>query len=323
MKILVCGGAGYIGSHMVKLLASSGHDVVTFDNLSSGHREAVKWGQLVEGDLLNLTDLDQIFSSHNFDIVMHFSAKSIVPESMENPSLYYNNNVVGTINLLDMMMKYNVKKFIFSSTAATYGIPETSEISEEHKTVPINPYGHSKLIVEQILQRYYEAYGLSSVTFRYFNAAGADPEGEIGENHDPETHLIPNILKSLLEAEAVLKVFGNDYDTPDGTCVRDYVHVNDLAEAHLLGANYLQDNAGAHLFNLGSGSGYSVLEVIKAAEVAVGKPISYSVEQRRAGDPDTLIANSTKARTILGWKPDFDNINDIVGTAWKWHSAQG
>ncbi|MDB4219539.1 UDP-glucose 4-epimerase GalE [Emcibacteraceae bacterium] len=323
MKILVCGGAGYIGSHMVKLLASSGYDVVTFDNLSSGHREAVKWGRLIEGDLLNPNDLENVFLNNEFDLVMHFSAKSIVPESMENPSLYYNNNIVGTINLLDMMVKYDVKKFIFSSTAATYGIPETSEIPEEHKTVPINPYGHSKLMVEQILQRYYEAYRLSSVTFRYFNAAGADPEGDIGENHDPETHLIPNILKSLLEDNASLKVFGDDYATPDGTCVRDYVHVNDLAAAHLLGANYLHDKTGAHLFNLGSGSGYSVLEVIKAAEVAVGKPISYSVEQRRAGDPDTLIANSTKARTILGWKPDFDNINDIVGTAWKWHSAKG
>lgn len=321
MKILVCGGAGYIGSHMVKLLANAGHDVVTFDNLSSGHRSAVKWGVFAEGDLLNPGDIDRVFADHAFDLVMHFSAKSIVSESMRNPSLYYNNNVVGTINLLDIMLKHNVKKFIFSSTAATYGIPETSKISETHATVPINPYGHSKLMVEQILKRYFEAYGLSSTTFRYFNAAGADPDGNIGERHDPETHLIPNVLKSILEDNMALKVFGDDYKTADGTCVRDYVHVNDLCSAHLLGGNYLKDNSGAYLFNLGSGNGYSVLDVIKAAEVAVGKPISYTIEERRAGDPDTLIADSSKARNILGWQPQFDNINDIVNTAWKWHSA--
>lgn len=322
MKILVCGGAGYIGSHMVKLLNSQGHDIVTFDNLSSGHRSSVKWGECIEGDLLNPLDIESVFETHSIDIVMHFSAKSIVPESMQNPSLYYNNNVVGTLNLLDTMVKHDVKKFIFSSTAATYGPPETSAISETHPTVPINPYGHSKLMVEQILQRYFDAYGLSSVTFRYFNAAGADPEGDIGEMHDPETHLIPNILKSLLQDSAPLKVFGDDYDTQDGTCVRDYVHVNDLCSAHLLGATYLANNTGAHLFNLGSGNGFSVLEVIKAAEAATGKSISYSIEDRRAGDPDTLIADSSKARSVLEWQPVFENINEIVGTAWKWHSNQ-
>lgn len=322
MQILVCGGAGYIGSHMIKLLSELGHSVITFDNLSTGHASAVKWGELIIGDLLQKENLEDVFRNNKVDLVMHFSAKSIVPESMENPQIYYQNNVVGTLNLINAMVRHKVRNFIFSSSAATYGIPEEPRVSEAHPTNPISPYGHTKLIIEQVLQRYFDSYDLSSVAFRYFNAAGADPGGEIGEMHDPETHLIPNILKSLLSEHDPLKVFGNDYKTADGTCIRDYVHVNDICNAHLLGANYLDENRGHHLFNLGSDTGFSVLEVIKAAENTVKKPIAYSIEDRRPGDPDVLIADSQKAREILSWQPQLDDINKIVETAWNWHSNQ-
>lgn len=323
MNILVCGGAGYIGSHMIKLLAHQGYNVISFDNLSTGHSSSVRWGSFIEGDLLNKHDLETLFASHKIDLVMHFAAKSIVSESVQNPSLYYNNNVTGTINLLDVMRKYNVSKFIFSSSASVYGLPETNRIDENHPTNPINSYGHSKLMVEQILKYYYQAYGISSVSFRYFNAAGADTQGEIGEMHDPETHLIPNILKSVLNPQIELKIFGNDYKTPDGSCIRDYVHVDDLCDAHLKGANFLKENLGHHKFNLGNGRGFSVLDVINAVEKIIGKQIPYTMEKRREGDPGILVADASKANDILNWKAANNTIEDIVRTAWHWHSKNG
>ncbi len=320
-SILVCGGAGYIGSHMIKMLAENGYQVTTFDNLSTGHRHAVKWGDFIQGDLLNKQDLQNLFANIHFDAVMHFSARSLVGESVQKPALYYENNVVGTFNLLEAMRSAKVDKFIFSSTAATYGYPETDLIDETHPTRPINPYGHSKLMVEQMLEDYASAYGLNSVRLRYFNAAGADPSGEIGEEHDPETHLIPNVLKSVLSGQNNLKVFGTDYDTPDGTCVRDYIHVNDLCSAHLKALDYLQTNKGTKVFNLGNGNGFSVLEIIKAAENVVGKPIEYVEEPRRAGDPATLVADSSLASKALGWQAEYQSVEQIIESAWQWHSS--
>lgn len=317
MKILVCGGAGYIGSHMVKLLAQQGYSPVVFDNLSTGNRWALKWGDFYQGDLLNPEDLCDVFSQHEFAAVMHFSARSLVGESVANPALYYQNNVVGTLNLLQAMHNAGVDRFIFSSTAATFGNPVTERIDESHPQQPINPYGWTKLMVEQILQDYATAYGLKSVSLRYFNAAGADPDGEIGEAHDPETHLIPNILKAVA-VNKPLKIFGTDYPTPDGTCVRDYIHINDLCHAHLLALTYLDAHAGAHGFNLGNGQGFSILDILHAAQEVVGRKIPYDVDARRPGDPPTLVAESALARKELDWVPQFTEIRDIIETAWKW-----
>jgi len=319
MKIMICGGAGYIGAHMNKMLQAAGHQTVVFDNLATGHRQAAKWGTFIAGELLNKQDITNAFEQHDIDAVMHFSARSLVAESCINPSLYFQNNVVGTLNLLDAMHEANINQFIFSSTAAIFGNPISESIDESHPKEPINPYGRSKLMVEQILQSYAQAYSLNSVALRYFNAAGADPEGELGESHDPETHLIPNILKAAKgEPGKSLTIFGNDYPTRDGTCIRDYVHVNDLCSAHLLALEFLESNQGAHTFNLGSGSGYSVMEVLNAAQQVVGQEIPYRMAERRAGDPATLIANSTRAREILGWQPQITDINEIVATAWGW-----
>ena len=319
MKIMICGGAGYIGAHMNKMLQAAGHQTVVFDNLATGHRQAAKWGTFIAGELLNKQDITNAFEQHDIDAVMHFSARSLVAESCINPSLYFQNNVVGTLNLLDAMHEANINQFIFSSTAAIFGNPISESIDESHPKEPINPYGRSKLMVEQILQSYAQAYSLNSVALRYFNAAGADPEGELGESHDPETHLIPNILKAAKgEPGKSLTIFGNDYPTRDGTCIRDYVHVNDLCSAHLLALEFLESNPGAHAFNLGSGSGYSVMEVLNAAQQVVGQEIPYRMAERRAGDPATLIANSTRAREILGWQPQITDINEIVATAWGW-----
>jgi len=324
MKFLVCGGAGYIGSHMVKMLASMGHDVVTLDNLSTGYRDAVKWGSFVEGDLLNKGDLKALFSEYRFDAVIHFAARSLVGESQHKPSLYYRNNVIGTMNLLDAMREHSVQKIIFSSTAAVYGNPVTETISETHPKNPVNVYGKSKLMVEQILQDYFSAYGISSVCLRYFNAAGADPEGEAGERHEPETHLIPNIIRSLLgQAENGLKVFGNDYDTPDGTCVRDYIHVNDLCSAHLLAADYLQRRTGAFAFNLGNGTGFSVMQVIRAVEAVRGQTVAFEVLGRRPGDPAVLVADASRAHEELGWMPKFGDLHSIILHAWHWEQKRG
>jgi len=320
MHVLICGGAGYIGAHMVKLLAEQGYTVTIFDNLSTGHREAVKWGTLVQGDLLDTDALDALFSSNQFDAVMHFSAKSLVGESVEKPALYYLNNVIGSYNLLEQMRMHDVDKFVFSSSAATFGNPQTATIDERHPQVPINPYGRTKLAVEYILGDYAEAYGLRSVSLRYFNAAGADPSGLIGESHDPETHLIPNVLKAVLGAGQNLRIFGDDYDTADGTCVRDYIHVNDLCEAHLLALKYMDTHNGAQAYNLGNGKGFSVLEVLNAGMAVVGKKIPYEIVERRPGDPATLVANSELVTEQLNWKPVYTQIDEIISTAWNWHN---
>lgn len=321
MRILVCGGAGYIGAHMVRYLLRHGHDAIVLDNLSTGHRKAVPVGLLEEGDLLVPASLRSIFARHQFDGVIHFCARSLVGESMVKPYAYYENNVAGTLNLLQTMQEAGVSRLVFSSTAAVFGNPETALIDEEHPKRPINPYGASKLMVERILADAAHAYGLSSAALRYFNAAGADPEGGIGEAHEPETHLIPNVLKAALGQGAGLRVFGADYPTRDGTCVRDYVHVNDLASAHLLALQYMQSNPGAHVFNLGNGQGFTVLEVIEAARRITGRNIEFVQETRREGDPAVLVASSDRARQVLGWQPTFTGMGEIIETAWRWHQA--
>lgn len=322
VKILVCGGAGYIGSHMVKMLDRSGYSVVTFDNLSTGHREAVKWGEFFQGDLLDKAALERVFQAHQFDAVMHFSARSLVGESVQKPEIYYENNVIGTFNLLEQMRRSGVGKFVFSSTAATFGLPQKDLIDESHSQLPINPYGKSKLMVEWMLDDFFHAHGIDSVSLRYFNAAGADPDGEIGESHDPETHLIPNVLKSVLGTGPALKIFGDDYPTRDGTCVRDYIHINDLCQAHVLGLKHMTDHHGAMKFNLGNGLGFSVLDIIHAAQKVTGSSIAYSVEGRRAGDPPVLVADSALARKTLNWAPVHTDVESIIETAWAWHRNQ-
>ena len=319
MKVLVCGGAGYIGSHMVRCLVAHGHDVVVFDSLATGHREAVGSVPLVVGDLLDPRALKALFAQHRFDAVMHFCALSLVGVSVSEPYRYYQNNVTGTLNLLQAMHAAGVAKLVFSSTAAVFGNPQTPLIDETHPTQPINPYGASKLMVERILADAARAYGLRSVALRYFNAAGADPSGELGESHQPETHLIPNVLRAALGGGGVLKVFGDDYVTRDGTCVRDYVHVNDLAVAHLKGIEFMDGHNGAHLFNLGNGQGFTVLEVIEAARRVTGAEIAFERAPRRAGDPAVLVASSAWAREQLGWAPAFADIGGIIESAWRWH----
>ena len=323
MKVLVIGGAGYIGSHMVKMLAQSKHDVIVLDNLSTGFRDSVKYGQLIIGDLADIHLLENLFSEHNFDGVMHFAANSLVGESMTLPSKYYRNNVANTLNLLDVMVRHNVKHFIFSSTAATFGEPEYSPIDEKHPQNPINPYGSSKLMVERILKDYADAYGLNSVCLRYFNACGADPEGEIGELHDPETHLIPLILQAASGRRKSITVFGRDYTTDDGTCIRDYIHINDLCSAHALALEFIQSGKGrgALAYNLGNGQGFSVQQVIDAVVKVVAKDgYSLTVEdgERRAGDPAVLVADATQAKTLLGWKPKYADLETIINHAWAW-----
>ncbi|KQZ56356.1 UDP-glucose 4-epimerase [Lysobacter sp. Root559] len=321
MNVLVCGGAGYIGSHMVRRLAAAGHQVTVFDNLSTGHREAVAGAELVVGDLLDPSALAQLFGQRRFDAVVHFAARSLVGESVAQPYLYYENNVVGSLNLLRAMREAGVERIVFSSTAAVFGHPECEPIDEDHPTRPINPYGASKLMVERLLADAAQAYGLRSVSLRYFNAAGAATEGGIGEAHEPETHLIPNVLRSALGRGPALKVFGTDYPTRDGTCVRDYVHVDDLCEAHLAALRFMGETAGAHLFNLGNGQGFSVLEVLDAAARVAGAKIDYETAPRRAGDPAVLVASSRKAREQLGWSPRRTDIEAIIASAWNWHRA--
>lgn len=316
--VLVCGGAGYIGAHAAKYLAEQGHRVSVFDNLSTGHRAAVAWGDLLEGDLLDPASLQHAFSGTRIDAVMHFAALSLVGESVRDPYAYYCNNVVGTLNLLQAMRANAVERIVFSSTAAVYGMPRNLPIEESQTLTPINPYGASKAMVERMLADAATAYGLRSVALRYFNAAGADPDARIGESHTPETHLIPSVLKAALSGSPV-SVFGDDYATPDGTCVRDYVHVNDLAQAHVLALDHLAAQPGAHVFNLGNGSGFSVLQVVDAARKAAGREINVIHASRRAGDPDTLVASGELARCTLGWCPRFNTLDSIVETAWRWH----
>jgi UDP-glucose 4-epimerase len=319
MSILVCGGAGYIGSHMVRRLREAGSELVVLDNLSTGHRQAVEGSELVVGDLLDTVLLEQLFAQHRFDAVMHFCAKSLVGESMHEPYAYYHNNVAGTLNLLAAMRSHDARRLIFSSTAAVYGMPLTETIDEDHPCNPINPYGRSKLMVEEILRDAARAYGLRSVSLRYFNAAGASDDASIGEAHEPETHLIPNMLRAAEPGALPLSVYGNDYPTRDGTCVRDFVHVDDLAEAHLAALAYLETHDGAHLFNLGNGDGFSVMEILAAANEVTGRKIPWIVAPRRDGDPLTLVASSTKARAELGWQPKRTQIEQIIASAWRWH----
>lgn len=321
--ILVVGGAGYIGSHMVKMLLGRGYGVTTLDNLSTGHRDAVLGGEFVLGDLADRALLDKLFSERRIDGVMHFASFIQVGESVQNPARYYENNVVNTLNLLDAMVAHDVKRFIFSSSAAVYGEPIRVPIDEAHPKNPINPYGRSKWMVEQMLADYDRAYGLKSVSLRYFNAAGADPEGRLGERHEPETHLIPLVLQAASGRRESVQVFGRDYDTPDGTCIRDYVHVTDLCEAHLLALDRLLQGGASAAFNLGNGNGFSVQQVIDTACEATGKDIPVKDAPRREGDPARLVADATLARKELGWNPRYDELETIVCHAWQWEKSGG
>ena len=318
MNILVVGGAGYIGSHMVKLLGKQACQVTVFDNLSFGHVNAVLHGELVVGDLADVEALEQLFATRSFDVVMHFASSILVGESVADPAKYYRNNFTNTQNLLDVMVKHNVKRFVFSSTAAIFGEPEYTPIDEKHNKLPINPYGRSKWMVEQMLEDYDRAYGLKSICLRYFNACGADPDGELGERHDPETHLIPLILQVASGKRDAITVFGQDYDTKDGTCIRDYVHISDLCMAHWLAINYLKENGLSQRFNLGNGEGFSVQEVIEVCQQVTGKHIAVIQGKRREGDPAVLVADSSQARSIFGWQPQYGDLETIVSHAWAW-----
>ena len=317
-RLLVVGGAGYIGSHMVKHLLRRGCDVVTFDNLSTGHRDAVLGGEFVLGDLADRDALDALFSQYQFDAVFHFASFIQVGESVKEPAKYYANNVVNTLKLLDAMVAHGVGRFVFSSTAAVYGEPAYTPIDEAHPKQPINPYGKTKWMVEQILEDYDRAYGLRSIALRYFNAAGADPEGQLGERHDPETHLIPLVLQAASGRRPHISVFGRDYDTPDGTCIRDYIHVADLADAHWLALDKLMQGAASAAYNLGNGNGFSVQQVIDTAASVTGRPIPVVDAPRRDGDPARLVADSTAARQALNWQPVRDDLATIIEDAWTW-----
>jgi len=319
-EILIVGGAGYIGSHMGKYLHSKGLTPVVLDNLSLGHKEAVKWGPLYEGELDDKRLLADIFHKHDIQAVMHFAALCYVGESVTLPLKYYQNNVAATLGLLSSMQSHGIDKLIFSSTCATYGEPDSLPISEGQKQQPINPYGRSKLMMENILDDLDIAHGLKSVCLRYFNAAGADPEGELGEDHDPETHLLPLVLGTALRVQGALTVFGNDYPTEDGTCIRDYIHITDLAQAHYLALLHLLDGGDSKKYNLGNGTGYSILEVINSARKVTGKEINYDFADRRPGDPAVLVGSAEKAMHELGWKPEFNTLETILETAWNWHS---
>lgn len=322
MRILVVGGAGYIGSHMVKYLGARGGEITVLDNLSSGHRDAVLAGSFVEGDLADISMLDRLFADHVFDVVMHFASSILVGESVSDPAKYYRNNVSNTQNLLDAMVKHDVKQFIFSSTAAIFGEPEYTPIDEAHPKAPINPYGRSKWMVEQMLEDYDRAYHLKSICLRYFNAAGADPDGELGERHDPETHLIPLVLQAASGKRESITVFGRDYDTEDGSCVRDYIHVNDLCEAHWLAVQSLREHGESRRYNLGNGNGFSVQQVIDVCRDVTGREINVVEGERREGDPAVLVADASRARSELGWQPRYDDLQSIVSHAWQWEERQ-
>ncbi len=319
--ILVTGGAGYIGSTMCKHLKANGYQPIVVDSLTTGHRQAVRWGPLFEGSLEDTTLLDRIFTEHHPAAVMHFAASCYVNESVNNPLIYYHNNVFATINLLEAMKRHRVHNLIFSSSCATYGEPVKTPMTEKHPQNPINPYGRSKLMVEQILKDLSTAGELKYISLRYFNASGADPEGEIGEDHRPETHLIPLVLQTALGIREMVQIFGDDYPTRDGSCVRDYIHVNDLAQAHLLALEKLLNGHPGDRYNLGNGGGYSVKEIIETARRVTGKSIPVEITGRRAGDPGELVSASDKAFKDLGWKPAFTELRDIIATAWEWHRA--
>jgi len=320
MNILVVGGAGYIGSHTVRLLMEAGHDVVVYDNLSRGHRAAVPEGLLVDGELADQAKLIDVMRSKQIDSVMHFAAFALVGESVADPALYYRNNVIAAIELLDAMRQADVKKIVFSSTTATYGAPETIPIPETTPQQPINPYGFTKLVFEQALADYAAAYDFAYAALRYFNAAGARPDGSIGEDHDPESHLIPIVLQVALGQRESITIFGDDYPTSDGTCIRDYIHVDDLGAAHLAALERLEPGKGLCV-NLGTGRGTSVREIIRACREVSGHPIPEVIGARRPGDPPELVADATLAETLLGWKTRYNDVGSIVETAWKWHQA--
>lgn len=320
MRILVLGGAGYIGSHTALELVKAGNEVVIADNLVTGYRKAIPEGaKFYEGDLRDSDFLDNLFHQEKIDAVIHFAAYSLVGESVTNPLKYYDNNLYGTKVLLEAMVKNHVGKIVFSSTAATYGEPENIPILESDRTCPTNPYGETKLAMEKMFKWTAEAHGLRYVSLRYFNACGADESGEIGEAHNPESHLIPLILQVPNGKRETISIYGTDYDTPDGTCIRDYIHVTDLAQAHILAVQYLNNGGESDIFNLGNGVGYSVREVIETARKVTGHPIPATETSRRAGDPARLVASSEKAKSVLGWKPVHDSLEEIIASAWNWH----
>ena len=323
MSVLVLGGAGYIGSHTVDRLVEAGKNVVVVDSLVTGHMAAVrKEAKFYQGDLADKDFMRKVFNENpDIDAVIHFAAFSLVAESMKDPLKYFDNNTAGMVKLLEVMNEFDIKYIVFSSTAATYGIPEKMPIYEDDPQLPINPYGESKLMMGKIMRWADEAYGIKFVALRYFNVAGAKPDGSIGEDHHPETHLLPIVLQVAMGEREKLQIFGDDYNTPDGTNVRDYVHPFDLADAHILAVDYLRNGNESSAFNLGSSTGFSNLEIVKAAREVTGKEIPAEIAARRGGDPDTLIAASEKARKVLGWKPEFDDIHKIIETAWKWHTT--
>ncbi len=323
--ILVTGGAGYIGSHAVLALQAAGYPVVVLDNLIYGHRELaddILKVELIEGDTSDRVLLDNLFTSREIAAVMHFAAYAYVGESMTEPSKYYRNNVVGTLTLLEAMQAAGIDKFVFSSTCATYGVPQFLPLTEDHPQSPINTYGATKLMVEQILADFDRAYQFRSVCFRYFNAAGADPEARLGEDHNPETHLIPLVLQTALGRREAIYIFGTDYPTPDGTCIRDYIHVSDLADAHVRGLEYLLAGGATAQFNLGNGSGFSVRQVIEMARQVSGREFNVIERDRRPGDPPVLVGSSAKARDLLGWQPQYGELETIVRHAWQWHQQR-
>ena len=321
MAILITGGAGYIGSHTVKELLGQGYEVITLDNLRKGHRAAVLGGTFILGDLADKQLLNEIFSNNPIEAVVHFAADSLVGESMTAPARYFENNIVNGLNLLNAMLDHGVKALVFSSTAAVYGEPEEWPITEDFAKVPTNNYGLTKLQFEEILQAYDRAYGLRYMSLRYFNAAGADPSAEIGEDHNPETHLIPLVLQAALGQREQITVFGTDYATPDGTCIRDYIHVTDLAQAHILALRTLLEGKPSNVYNLGNGSGYSVREVIEVARRVTGREIKVVEGERRPGDPAVLVASSERIKAELGWKPRYPELETIIESAWRWHCS--
>ncbi|MFA5139971.1 MAG: UDP-glucose 4-epimerase GalE [Elusimicrobiota bacterium] len=317
-KVLVVGGAGYIGSQCAKELHARGYEPVALDNLCTGHKDLVRWGRLVEGDVLDFHLLNNVFGQNEFHSVMHFAAHAVVSESVEDPAQYYRNNVAGTLSLLEAMVRHGVKNVVFSSTCATYGLPKQVPIPENHPQDPINPYGMTKLTVERMLADFHKAYGLQYMALRYFNAAGADPDGETGEDHDPETHLIPLALAAAMRKDGSVKIFGTDYDTPDGTCIRDYVHTVDLAGAHVACMERLMDGCPSTVYNLGNGEGYSVYEVVEAVRRVTGVNMRVQKAPRRPGDPPRLVAASERARRELSWQPRFPDLDSMVKTAYAW-----
>lgn len=319
MSTLVTGGAGYIGSHFVRLLKASGEDVIVLDNLSRGHRESIPAGvRLLQIDLLNREKLEEVFRHNKIESIVHFAAFAYVGESVENPAMYYENNVVGSFNLIDCAVKNSVKNFVFSSTCSLYGNPDIIPITESEGVKPINPYAKTKHIIEMILEDFEKASGMKYVALRYFNAAGASPEGEIGESHDPEPHLIPLVLQTALGKRTSISIYGDDYPTKDGTCIRDYIHIVDLGRAHILALNYLKNGGKSEIINLGTGEGNSVREVIEKAKKITGKKINSVISSRREGDPAVLVADNKKAKIILDWEPGF-TLEDILNHAWNWH----